>query len=117
MLIIYDDQARAVSAHRDHDSQGLCHEFIWFRTSLAKPFYMLNPDSGERLDVASHAAWFDTLNQFHGADFTGALSWSIRVDGVFDDDFRAQIPFPKHRRSTAPAHWAEALASTSPGRS
>jgi hypothetical protein len=33
--------------------------------------------------VASHAAWFDTVNQFHGADATGELAWSIRVDGVF----------------------------------
>jgi len=108
MIIMYDDSGRAVSAHRDHDSSELCHEFIWFRTNLGKPFFMLNPESGERLDVASHAAWFDTVNQYHGADATGRLSFSIRVDGVFTDEFREMIPFPQLGRSAAPSLWAAA---------
>ena len=108
MLIIYDPEGRAVSAHRDHDSQDLCHEFIWFRTNLDKPFFMLNPDSGERQDVRGHAAWFDTVNQYHGADATGSLAWSIRVDGIFDDAFRARIPFPNRSRSRSPSIWAAA---------
>lgn len=109
MLIIYDADGRAVPAHRDHDSAELCHEFIWFRTNLDKPFFMLNPGTGERLDVRSHAAWFDSVNQYHGADATGTLAWSIRVDGVFDDVFRAQIPFPDRHRSSAPALWAASV--------
>lgn len=112
MLIIYDHQGRAVSAHREHDSQELCHEFIWFRTNLAKPFFMLNPASGERRDIVSHAAWFDTVNQYHGADATGALAWSIRIDGVFTDEFRSLIPFPESGRSRAPALWAARLDPT-----
>jgi hypothetical protein len=106
MLIMYDEGGRAVSAHRDHDSADLCHEFIWFRTNLDKPFYMLDPSTGRRLNVAGHSAWFDTVNQFHGADATGALSFSIRVDGVFSDEFRAGIPFPEINRSSAPSVWA-----------
>jgi hypothetical protein len=106
MIIMYDDSGRAVPAHRDHDSADLCHEFVWFRTSLAKPFYMLNPDTGEKLYVRSHAAWFDTVNQYHGADPTGGLSFSIRVDGVFTDAFRAQIPFPPQNRASAASAWA-----------
>lgn len=108
MLIMYDEIGRAVPAHRDHDSAELCHEFIWFRTSLAKPFYMLNPKSGEKRYVASHAAWFDTVNQFHGADAAQGLSFSVRVDGRFSEDFRRRIPFPRRNRSAAPALWAAA---------
>jgi len=106
MLIIYDPLGRAVPAHRDHDEQDVCHEFIWFRTNLAKPFYMLDPDTGRRREVRSHAAWFDTVNQYHGAEATGHLSWSIRVDGVFTDAFRGLIPFPDENRSSAPAIWS-----------
>ncbi|HEY0114737.1 MAG TPA: hypothetical protein VGB54_03350 [Allosphingosinicella sp.] len=106
MLIIYDPEGRAVPAHRDHDSDELCHEFIWFRTNLDKPFFMLNPGTGEKLDVASHAAWFDTVNQYHGAEATGRLSFSIRVDGVFTDAFRAMIPWPASNRASAPSLWA-----------
>ena len=108
ILIMYDPSGRAVSAHKDHDSPELCHEFIWFRTNLSKPFYMLNPKTGERAYVAGHAAWFDTVNQFHGADASGGLSFSIRVDGVFADPFRSRIPFPSENRAAAPSIWAMA---------
>ena len=106
MIIMYDDSGRAVSAHKDHDSPELCHEFIWFRTSLRKPFYMLNPETGEKVYVRSNAAWFDTVNQFHGADASGGLSFSIRVDGVFTDEFRKRIPFPTSNRASAASLWA-----------
>jgi hypothetical protein len=109
MIIMYDDSGRAVTAHRDHDSQELCHEFIWFRTNLDKPFYMLNPGSRERLYVRSHAAWFDTVNQYHGADAANGLSFSIRVDGLFSDEFRSRIPFPAQNRAAAASLWAGAM--------
>ena len=106
MIIMYDDSGRAVSAHRDHDSTDLCHEFIWFRTNLDKPFYMLEPDTGEQLYVQSHSAWFDTVNQFHGADATGTLSFSIRVDGRFNEELRRQIPFDQDNRAAAASRWS-----------
>ena len=108
MIIMYDDSGRAVSAHRDHDSTELCHEFIWLRTSFKKPFYMLNPETDEKLYVSSHSAWFDTVNQYHGADASDGLSFSIRVDGIFTDEFRSHIPFPKKGRSSAASLWASA---------
>jgi hypothetical protein len=110
MLIMYDPDGRAVSAHKDHDSTELCHEFIWFRTNLSKPFYMLDPDTGERAHVAGHAAWFDTVNQYHGADATGELSFSIRVDGVFSEEFRRDIPFSPTNRAAAASIWAGSQA-------
>jgi len=106
MLIMYDNSGRAVSAHRDHDSAELCHEFMWFRTNFNKPFYMLNPETSEKQYVRSHAAWFDTVNQFHGADASHGLSFSIRVDGQFTDAFRRLIPFPQTGRAAAPSLWA-----------
>ena len=106
MLIIYDDVARPVSAHRDHDSTDLLHEFVWFRTNLDKPFHMLDPRTGVRKDVRSHCAWFDTVNQFHGGDGRDGLTWSIRVDGQFTDAFRDRIPKPAVNRASTPALWA-----------
>ena len=109
MLIMYDAEGRAVTAHRDHDSQDLCHEFFWLRTNLDKPFYLLNPDTGEKSYVRGHSAWFDTVNQYHGADATGELSWSIRIDGRFTDAFRAQMPDATASRANAAALWQAAL--------
>jgi hypothetical protein len=111
MIIMYDDSGRPVSAHRDHDSFDLCHEFVWFRTNMNKPFFMLNPVTGEKLYVRSHAAWFDTVNQYHGADGTGGLSFSIRVDGRFSADFRRLVTFPDANRAAAPAYWASAVTA------
>lgn len=105
IIIMYDSDARAVPAHRDHDNIELCHEFIWFRTNFAKPFYMLSPETGEKLYVASHSAWFDTVNQYHGADAGSGLSFSIRVDGRFSEDLRRRIPASRQNPASAPALW------------
>ena len=106
MLIIYDDAATPVPAHRDHLDADICHEFVWFRTNLSKPFYVLNNETGEKLYVESYSAWFDTVNQFHGSDSRPGLSFSIRVDGVFTDEFRKMIPTPASNPASAPALWA-----------
>ena len=56
--------------------------------------------------MGSHNTWFDTVNQFHGRDATGELAFSIRVDGVFDDEFRQRIPIPDYNRASMPSLWA-----------
>lgn len=106
ILIIYDNGGNAVPAHRDHVDTQRCNEFIWMRTNFNKQFYMLNPDSGEQLYVESHSAWFDSVNQYHGADAATGLSFSIRVDGLFSDELRRRIPYPDVSRSAASALWA-----------
>lgn len=106
ILIIYDDEPREVPAHRDHLDTDICHEFIWMRTRKNKPFYMLNHKTGEKKYVESHSAWFDSVNQFHGVDAFDGFSFSIRVDGVFTDEFRRQIPTPDFNRASTPALWA-----------
>lgn len=110
IIIMYDWDGRAVPAHRDHESRDLCHEFIWMRTNFAKPFFILDPETGEKLSVASHSAWFDTVNQYHGADAASGLSFSIRVDGRFTEEFRRQIPAARENPSSAAALWAAELS-------
>jgi hypothetical protein len=106
ILIIYDHIGAEVPPHRDHVFTEVCHEFIWLRTNRRKPFYLLNPRTGEKVYVDSHSAWFDTVNQFHGSDAGPELSFSIRVDGIFADDFRKHIPYARGNRASTPALWA-----------
>jgi hypothetical protein len=107
MLIMYDNISRPVTAHRDHAETDVCHEFIWFRTNLTKPFYLLNPATNEKRYVESYSAWFDTVNQFHGSDPAEGLTFSIRVDGTFTDEFRKQIPAaPSDNLAATPSLWA-----------
>jgi hypothetical protein len=105
-MIIYDDLARPVTAHRDHIETDVCHEFIWFRTNLKKPFYVLNHETNEKLYVESHSAWFDSVNQYHGSEAAEGLSFSIRVDGIFSDEFRGKIPKPETNLASTPSYWA-----------
>jgi hypothetical protein len=106
MLVIYDDVPREVPAHRDHVDSEVCSDFIWFRTNLKKPFYLLNHQTNEKVYVDSYSAWFDTVNQFHGADSCDGLSFSIRVDGQFTEEFKKQIPIPEFNLASIPSFWA-----------
>jgi hypothetical protein len=106
MLIMYDDVQRPVPAHRDHAEADVCHEFVWFRTNLCKPFYVLNHETGAKRYVESFSAWFDTVNQYHGSDPGEGLTFSIRVDGIFTDEFRKRIPAPASNPASTPALWA-----------
>lgn len=106
MLIMYDDAPREIPAHRDHIETEICHEFLWFRTNFKKPFYMLNHKTREKQYVESYTAWFDTVNQYHGGDAAQGLSFSIRVDGKFTDEFREKIPKPAKNPASTPSFWA-----------
>lgn len=106
MLIMFDDAPREVPAHRDHIDTSVLHEFIWFRTNLSKPLYMLDHRNGNKVHVSSYSAWFDTVNQFHGSDPTDGLTFSVRVDGRFTSEFRAKIPKPPFNAASTPSYWA-----------
>lgn len=106
MMIMYDDRPREVPAHRDHTETEVCHEFLWFRTNLSKPFYLLNVETNEKQYVNGYTAWFDSVNQFHGSEPCDHLAFSIRVDGRFTDAFKARIPLPRTNLSSTPSYWA-----------
>lgn len=106
MMIMYDNVPREVPAHRDHTETDVCHEFLWFRTNLSKPFYLLNVETLEKKYVTGYTAWFDTVNQFHGSEPCDHLAFSIRVDGRFTDEFKASIPLPSTNLASTPSYWA-----------
>ncbi len=111
VVLMFDPRGRAVPPHRDFECVDRRHEFIWCRTNLRKPFYMLDERTGRRRTVRSYTAWFDLVNQLHGVDACGEFVFSLRVDGVFDDALRAQIPAPSINAASTPSLWASLEAS------
>ncbi|PYS99158.1 MAG: hypothetical protein DMF63_13915 [Acidobacteria bacterium] len=112
ILLIYDEGGNSVPAHRDHERPDICHDFIWFRTNLRKPFYVLDPETGRKLYIEGYSAWFDTVNQYHGSDAVDGLTFSVRVDGHFSPEFRSRIPYAAQNAASTPAIWvgtAEAI--------
>lgn len=77
--------------HRDHPEprEGL-EEFIWMVTRRDKKFFVYDEDTDTRHYIRSHAAFFNN-NDYHGYDPVPKMTFSIRVDGVFDDRLRAQL--------------------------
>ena len=106
MVIMCDLEGRPVTPHRDHYGYERLHEFFWFRTSLNKPFFVQDWHTKERKYIDSHSAWFDTVNQYHGADAAEGFCMSIRVDGHFTEEFRARIPKPPFNKASTPSLWA-----------
>jgi hypothetical protein len=107
IMIIYDFDGEGVTVHRDHCSHDLCHHFIWFRTSLNKKLFMLDKKGGNKQYVTSYSAWFDTVNQFHGAEEgRRELNFSVRVDGIFAENFLKKIPVPQTNVASTAALWA-----------
>lgn len=85
----------------EHDCKLLTHrdgtqyrphktEFIWFNPTENKSFYIYNEDTLERHYVKSKAAFFNDLDM-HGGDPTPHMTWSLRIDGVFTEDFRQKL--------------------------
>lgn len=104
IMLMFDTGGHVVTPHRDHINLNVCHEFIWFRTNFKKKFYVYS--KGEKEYIEGYSAWFDTVNQFHGADAANELNFSLRVDGIFSDELRAKIPLPPYNLASTPAYWA-----------
>jgi hypothetical protein len=82
--------------HRDlilpdeHDYFNHRHEFIHLRTTLDKPFYIWDPETDTKVLVDSHATFFNDQD-WHSGGKVNKQTFSLRVDGVFTEEFRAKM--------------------------
>lgn len=104
IMLMFDTGEHPVIPHRDHIKPDICNEFIWLRTNFNKKFYVYH--SGVKKYISGYSAWFDTVNQFHGAEPGKELNFSIRVDGIFNDEIRKLIPIPSINAASTPSLWA-----------
>jgi hypothetical protein len=79
--------------HVDMEEPDKPCDFIWFRTSLSKPFFVQpyrDCSPTERSYVDGHVVWFNP-GMWHCAGTTEHYAISFRIDGVFARDFRDRI--------------------------
>ncbi len=85
----------------EHDCKLLTHrdgtqyrphktEFLWINPTGNKSFYIYDEATGQQHYVQSKAAFFNDLDM-HGGDPTSSMTWSLRIDGVFTDEFRKKL--------------------------
>lgn len=79
----------ATATHKDYPNvdQANSDEFIWLSFNDRKKFFLIDAETQQKIYLSGHCNWFNTGN-FHGTDPVDWACYSIRVDGVFSDDFK-----------------------------
>ncbi len=77
--------------HRDNfEYKEHSNEFIWFNPTGEKRFYIYDEEHALKVPVTSKSAFFNDLD-VHGVDRANKIQYTLRVDGVFTDEFRQQL--------------------------
>jgi hypothetical protein len=80
-----------IPIHRDGTNyHPHTNEFLWINPRGTKKFFVYNEETGEKNYVNTPVAFFNDLD-LHGGDPINTMSWSLRVDGTFTDEFRKQL--------------------------
>jgi hypothetical protein len=66
------------------------HEFIHLRTRLDRPFYIWDREKDRRILTDAHAIFFNDQDWHNGGE-ANVQTFSIRIDGVFTQEFRKKI--------------------------
>lgn len=88
VLIFLTDHDLVTPLHQDDSETPHKNEFLWFRSNLHKRFFVYENQQKHHID--SHSAFFNE-HHWHGTDPLPQMCFSIRVDGVFTEQFRAQL--------------------------
>lgn len=100
----FTEYGRVLFFLHEHNSDMLIHsdvredrryqphrsEFLWLRTKLDKDFFIFDPDTNKKYPVESYSAFFND-HDFHGGRPTKMMTFSLRIDGFFTEEFREKI--------------------------
>jgi hypothetical protein len=98
---VFEQYGRIIFFIHEHDCQLLLHrdgvayaphhnEFLWINPMEVKKFYIYDEDTDTRHYVDSPVVFFNDLDM-HGGDVTSSMTWSLRIDGVFSEEFRRKL--------------------------
>jgi len=94
VIFFIQDHLLSIPSHRD---SGVFEtnlslqppEFIWLSLCKKKQLYILDAQ-GIKHYVKSNAAWFNS-GDVHGADPTSTMTWSLRIDGIFTEQWKTLL--------------------------
>lgn len=61
-------------------------QFIWIKLDDRKKFFIYNPETKEKTYLPGLVGTFDNYN-YHGSEPCEFANWSVRIDGLFTDEF------------------------------
>jgi hypothetical protein len=105
---IFDEYGRVVAflnepgvstpTHQDSPDPSRKDEFIWISLDQRKKMFVYDPTTSQKHYLNTAVGTFDATN-YHGSDVGDLASWSIRVDGIFSDDFLYRSELYDHYRN------------------
>lgn len=98
---VFEQYGRIIFFIHEHDCNLLLHrdglmsvphnsEFLWINPTNIKKFYVYDEATNQRHDVDSPAVFFNDLDM-HGGDTNEQMTWTLRIDGVFTQQFREKL--------------------------
>lgn len=98
---VFKSFGRTMFFIHDHDCELLIHrdgtqyrphknEFLWINPTGKKSFFIYNEDTGKKIYVDSKVAFFNDLDM-HGGDSNSSMTWSLRIDGIFTEEFKCLL--------------------------
>lgn len=98
---IFTNYGRIIFFIHEHDCELLLHrdgikyyphknEFLWINPMMKKKFYIYDENTKQKKYVDTPVAFFNDLD-IHGGDKSDTMTWSLRIDGVFTDQFRKKL--------------------------
>ena len=79
--------------HRDPPSESpssTLSEFVHIKTDCDRPFYIVDPATGDRVFMNTRAAWCNET-VWHGGLPIKRPTYTLRINGTFTDEFRTRI--------------------------
>lgn len=89
--VIYVAEANLKSVvHYDLPKDNHLHDFIWINLDQRKKLFLQDGQTKEKIYINSPITTFDDRN-YHGVEQSEYASWSLRIDGFFNEEFKAKI--------------------------
>ena len=98
---VFEQYGRILFFIHEHDCKLLTHrdgpgyfphhnEFLWLNPMMIKTFYVYDDLSEVKHYVKSPSVFFNDLDM-HGGEVSQSMTWSLRIDGVFTEEFRKKL--------------------------
>lgn len=69
-------------------------QFLWINFLEDRPFYIVDDNNGwdnrKNIYTKGKVIWFNSFD-VHGAEAQNKMTWALRVDGIFTDDFKSKL--------------------------
>lgn len=97
-MLFVSERHSPTPIHTDLAPGSRKDQFIWVNPAMLKRFFVYDEKTDTRHHITSMFSVFDNAS-FHGGEPTDRSTFSIRVDGLFSDEFLARSGLSAHYAS------------------